>query len=293
MNHKKNTPRDTKKHQRIWDKFKDQHATEEYALKEVFDLYMPFWKCKQNVVVEKDLELDRFSRILLELVDKGISTHTDLCDFLGIEEDSFPIIQFHFLLKNDLLREAEIGAYEITHEGMQFLQDKKKLKKVESVEFEYFVTERLDYLKNDLTQQFFDPNLPIDEGVSDKLKESFSGYKILQSHKIKEDKEARKIPHSNDHKPTFKKISAKRNDFSSFFNDRFQEGVFYDFADSTIETHRRNICFVGLLYEHQETGEQKLDIRHSAKSVRSFDKENTLEKTLSKQANPKDLKPLK
>lgn len=274
-----------KKYQKVWEYFKNNHTTEEYTLKEVFDIYIPFWQCKQNVVIEKEVELDRFSRILLELVDQGVSTHTDLCSFLGIEEASFPTIQFHFLLKNDLLCEPQIGVYEITHEGIKFLQDKKKLKKMASVEFEYFTTERLDYLQNDLTQAFFDPNLPIDQKLSTGRKKSFGGYKIMQSHKIqKGDETAKKIPHQKENKPTSHKIRAKRNDFADFFNTKFKGGVFYDFADSKLETHKRNICFIGLLYEQEETGEQKLDIRHSAKSIHSFKKKNTLEKTLSDEA---------
>lgn len=271
-----------KRFQEVWERFKDHHKTKGFKLMSIFDIYLPFWQCKQNVVIEKEMELDRFSRIILELVSNKITSHSEICAFLGIDEDSFVTVQFHFLLKNDLIRETEIGFYEITHEGLSFLQNKTKLKNIETVEFEYYITEKMDYLKNDLTQDFFDPNFPIDTQVSAKRKSNFSGYIVMQTHQIQKSETAKEIPHKQ--KPTFRFVSEKRNDFASFFSKQFKDKYFYDFADSELETHKRSICFYGLLYENENNKDDRLlEIRQSPKSVRNFTN-SELERTLTEKA---------
>lgn len=271
-----------KRFQQVWERFKDHRKTEDFNLVSIFDIYLPFWQCKQNIVVEKEMELDRFSRIILELINSKISSHTEICAFLGIDEDSFVTIQFHFLLKNDLIRENQIGVYEITHEGLSFLQNKTKLKNIETVEFEYYITEKMDYLRNDLTQDFFDPNFPIDKEVSVGKKSNFSGYIVMQTHQIQKSETAKEIPHKQ--KPTFRFISAQRNNFASFFNKQFKDKNFYDFADSDIEAHKRSICFYGLLYENETNKEERiLEIRQSQKSVKKFIN-SELEQTLTDKA---------
>ncbi len=255
--------------QKIWEQFKDHHKIEGYKLVGIFDIYLPFWQCKQNVVVEKDIELDRFSRIILELINNKLVKHAEICAFLGIDEDNFATVQFHFLLKNDLIREIGNGIYEITYEGVSFLQNKTKLKNIETVEFEYFVTEKMDYLKNDLTQDFFDPNLPIDTQLSKGKKSNFSGYAVMQTHQVQKTDNSKEIPHKQ--KPTFRFVSEQRNNFTSFFNSQFKDKNFYDFADNEIEVHKRSICFYGLLYEKEDNKEERiLEIRHSKKSVKEF-----------------------
>lgn len=282
MKNDKNTIKVNSRFQKIWDRFKDQHITEGYKLSSVFDIYLPFWHCKQNIVVEKDVELDRFSRIILELVNNGVISHLEICKFLGIDEDSFVTIQFHFLIKNNLIQEADLDEYEITHQGLSFLDNKFSIKNFETVEFEYFITERMDYLKNDLTEELFNPNLPIDKQLSEEKKRVFSGYQVMQSHKIHKSETSKEIPH-NKHRPNFKKISEKRNDFSSFFNRQFKDKLFYDFAEPNMEAHKRNICFLGLLYEDNDEN-AILNIRQSNKSVIHFSGNNELEKTLSEKA---------
>lgn len=255
--------------QKIWTDYKDHHATEGYQLKNVVDVYLPFWECKQNIVIEKEIELDRFSRIILEFIQNGVSKHREICAFLGIEEDSFVNVQFHFLIKNDMIRETEMGEYEITHEGVAFLQNKVKVKNIETIEFEYFVTDKVDYLKNDLTQEFFDPKLPIDIHLSVGKKREFSGYIVMQTHQIQKSKDAKVIPHHQ--KPVYRHISENRNDFSNFLNKQFKDKNFYDFADQSIEVHKRSICFYGLFFEKRNAPNEGFwEIRHSPKSIKSF-----------------------
>ncbi len=271
-----------KRFQQVWERFKDHHKTEGYKLVSIFDIYLPFWQCKQNVVIEKEMELDRFSRIILELVNNKITSHNEICAFLGIDEDSFVTVQFHFLLKNDLIREAQIGVYEITHEGLSFLQNKTKLKNIATVEFEYYITEKMDYLKNDLTQDFFDPKFPIDTQVSAGRKSNFSGYTVMQTHQVQKSEIGKEIPHKQ--KPTFRFVSEQRNNFTSFFNKQFKDKNFYDFADSDLEAHKRSICFYGLLYENESNSEERiLEIRQSQKSVKNFIN-SELEQTLTNKA---------
>lgn len=278
MANKNSNNKDDKRFQQVWERFKDHHKTEGFNLVSIFDIYLPFWQCKQNVVIEKEMELDRFSRIILELVNSKITSHTEICAFLGIDEDSFVTVQFHFLIKNDLIRETQIGVYEITHEGLSFLQNKTKLKNIETVEFEYYITEKMDYLKNDLTQDFFDPNFPIDTQVSAGRKNNFSGYTVMQTHQVQKSESAKEIPHKQ--KPTYRFVSEQRNDFTSFFNKQFEDKNFYDFADSDLEAHKRSICFYGLLYENESNKDERfLEIRQSQKSVTNFinsEIENTL-----------------
>jgi predicted transcriptional regulator len=227
-------------------------------------------------------KLDRFSRIILEIVNSKVTNHSEICAFLGLDDDSFVTVQFHFLLKNDLIRETQIGIYEITHEGLSFLQNKTKLKNIETVEFEYYITEKMDYLKNDLTQDFFDPNFPIDTQVSAGRKSNFSGYTVMQTHQVQKSETAKEIPHKQ--KPTFRFVSEQRNNFTSFFNKQFKDKNFYDFADSDLEAHERSICFYGLLYENETNKEERiLEIRQSKKSVKNF-LNSELEQTLTNKA---------
>ena len=268
--------------QKIWTKFKDYHQTSDFQLMEVFDIYLPFWKCEQNVVIEMDIDLNRFSRVILELIQMKVDKHEDLCKFLGIEVDSFVLMQFHFLLKNGFITELTQGQYDITHEGLNFLENKSKIRNIDSIDFDYFVTERMAYLKNDLTQEFFDPHLPIDRQLSKGKIKAFSGYNLIQTHRLTQLKDAKAIPHKKQ-KPSFQTIVKQRNDFSKFFNSQFQDKNFYDFGEPELRAYRRSICFVGLLYEN-ESGHQKLDIRQSKKSVKSFDGAYYLEMLLSQRA---------
>jgi predicted transcriptional regulator len=269
MANKNSNSKVDKRFQQVWERFKDHNKTEGFKLVSIFDIYLPFWQCKQNVVIEKEMELDRFSRIILELVYNKINSHAKICAFLGIDEDSFVTVQFHFLLKNDLIRETQIGFYEITHEGLSFLQNKTKLKNIETVEFEYYITEKMDYLKNDLTQDFFDPNFPIDTQVSEGRRSNFSGYAVMQTNQVQKSEISKEIPHKQ--KPTFRFVSEQRNNFTSFYNKQFKDKNFYDFADSDLEAHKRSICFYGLLYENENNRDKRiLEIRQSQKSVKNF-----------------------
>jgi ribosomal protein L40E len=278
-----------KRFQSEWNEFKD--SVEGYNLKYVFEIYLPFWQCKQNIIVEKDLEMDRFSKILLELISNDLSSHSNICQFLGIKEDNFCIMQLHFLIRNKLIREIEPDGYEITYEGLEFLKNRKKPKTMETEEFDYMAKEKYSFLENDMTNDFFDPLKPIDKQLSDGKKSEFSGYKIWQTHKINDDKkEQGKVYIKHNNNPTYRKVESKRNDFSEFFNTLNPNKIFYDFADNEFESHKRSICFLGFWYENEEKPEDiKIEIRQFKESVEKFEK-CELEEELSKKVTDYVLK---
>ena len=183
--------------EKTWQKHKDDYETEGYTLKKIFEIDLPFWECKQTIYVEKDIEIDRFSFIILELVKNGKSKYSDIYDFLGIDEDSFVNIQFNYLIKNNFLQEVDNNTLAITPEGINFMNKKSQNKRTVTEDFEFLMTDRFDYLKNDLSGTFFNPNLPIDKKISQGRKNDFSGYKIIQSHKKQQNDDVIEIRHSN------------------------------------------------------------------------------------------------
>lgn len=274
------------KFQREFAMFKDNRKPD-FELKNIFEIYLPFWFCRQNVVVEKEIELDRFSKIILQTIQSGFTKHSEMCRFLGIETNSFVTMQFHFLLKNGLLNETPIGndtQYEITFDGLSFLERKKKITSVETVEFEYFYNDltlefldkyRFDFLVNDLTKDFVDTSKPLDKkNVSEGKRKRFSGYKVLERHRLPEN--IIEIPHKN------RPYNLNKVEFANFFNKQYKEASFYDYESNNIEAHKRSICFLAFEYE-DKTGVKKYDIRHFKKTVNEFDR-HEIEENLTKRA---------
>lgn len=272
--------------QREFSMFKD-HRKPNYDLKNIFEIYLPFWFCRQNVVVEKDIELDRFSKILLQTIQNGFTKHSEVCRFLGVEINSFVTTQFHFLLKNGLLEETPIindTEYEITFEGLSFLDRKKTVTSVETVEFEYLYSDftlefldkgRFDFLINDLTRDFVDTSkLLNDKKSSAGKRKQFSGYQVLQTNLLPQNRI--EIPHKG------KPYNLNKVDFANFFNKQNRDCSFYDFESDKIEAHKRSICFIGFEYV-DSTSVKVYDIRHFKKTVKEFDR-HEIEEDLSKRA---------
>jgi hypothetical protein len=264
--------------------FKD-HRKPDYELKNIFEIYLPFWFCRQNVVVEREIELDRFSKIILQTIQSGFTKHSEVCRFLGVELDAFVTMQFHFLIKNNLLNETPISkdtVYEITFDGLSFLDRKKKVTTVETVEFEYFYNDltlefldkqRFDFLINDLTKDFVDTSKPLDtKNISEGKRKKFSGYQVLQTNLLPPNRI--EIPHKN------KPYNLNKVEFANFFNKQQADKSFYDFESNNIETHKRSICFLAFEYE-DKTGVKIYDIRHFKKTVKEFDRHD-IEDNLTK-----------
>lgn len=264
-------------------KFKDNHI--DFELKTIFEIFLPFWFCRQNVVVEREIELDRFSKIILQTIQSGFNKHSEVCRFLGVETNAFVTMQFHFLIKNNLLNEAPISndtEYEITFDGLSFLDRKKKVTAVETVEFEYFYNDltlefldkqRFDFLINDLTKDFVDTSKPLDtKNISEGKRKKFSGYQVMETHRLPANRI--EIPHKN------KPFNLNKVDFANFFNKQQTDKSFYDFESNSIETHKRSICFLAFEYE-DKTGIKIYDIRHFKKTVKEFDRHD-IEDNLTK-----------
>lgn len=246
------------KHQNVYDKFKNHKETEGFYLKDIREIFIPFWYCKQRIVVETDVEIDRFSKIILELIINNISTHSEICNFLGIIETDFTTIQFHYLIKNELIIENyknENANYEMTHKGISFLKNKSKIQNIETVEFEYFYS--------DLSKEYLNPKRPIDKNTSKSKCKIFSGYQVVPTHKLKDNK-IELLPHKN--RPNLSRI--KQSDFASFFNSQKADMTFYDFENSDIELHKRSILFLQLEYENDD--QKEYEIRQFKKSVNKF-----------------------
>lgn len=280
-----NQNKDKEKFHREFTMFKDNRKPD-FELKKIFEIYLPFWFCRQNVVVERELELDRFSKIILQTIQSGFAKHAEICKFLGVELNSFVIAQFHFLLKNGLLTETSVSndtVYQITFEGLSFLERKKKVTTVETIEFEYFYNEltlefldkhRFEFLINDLTKDFVDTSTPLDSrNISVGKKKKFSGYQVLQTNLLPPNRI--EIGHKN------KPHNLNKVEFANFFNKQHQDKSFYDFETDDIETHKRSICFLAFEYEDQ-TGKKIYEIRHFKKTVKEFTT-NEIEDSLTKQ----------
>ncbi len=272
------------KHLFVYNQFKSNHETEGFTLEYIDTVYLPFWICKQEIYVQKELKVDEFSEILLELVKQGIKKHSEICSFLGVKEDDFCLSQLDYLLNYGFLEEGNDRVYEITYDGQNFLKGENLSDKdtIESAKIEYsisdldFITEeKFQNFYSDLTKEYFDKNITLDK----KTYHNFSGYKLIETHKLKRDDKYLKeqhIPHNNT--PTFNRI--KESNFIEFYNNTNAD-IFYDFGKPKIETHKRSIEFYLLFFKGEQS--EKIEIRHCKNSVLKFDaKRLSLESNLSK-----------
>lgn len=251
------------KHQKVFNTFRDDKKTNGFELKQIHEIYLPFYECTQSIVAEKTVAIDRLSNIILSTIKAGIITHSEICAFLGVKEDDFVTMQFHYLLKNDLITET-INGYQITRIGINFLNKNHNLQQVELVDFKYYY--------NAITQTYFNPLQLIDTN----RKTKFSGYKMLQTHRLSN---MLKIEHTN--RPTFNSIM--QTDFAALFNKEHTNSAFYDFENQDIEIHRRSIVFLCLEYVSVDN-QKEFEIRQFKNSV---EKSNgyILEETLTKAVN--------
>lgn len=261
--------------QKEFDMFKNNIPNAQ--LNDIFEVYLPFWQCKQKVVIDKSLALDRFSIILMQAIDSGLILHSDLCLFLGIEENSFVLMQIHYLIKNELIKEIEKAGeiqYEITRDGVDFMQNKKKITMTEIFNF--------NYCYNDILQSFFTESCSIAEdgesiNLEELIKNENDSLKYIVAETKRLDKNINLIPHKN------KPYNINKVEFARFFNKQHKDKVFYDIECNSQELHKRSICF--LAFEYIDESNTKIyEIRHFKKTIRGF-KKYSIETELSKKVN--------
>lgn len=270
MRSRRQSMKANEKYSELYEQFKDLKKTEGYNLKNIKELYFPLWFCQQKIAVEKELEVDRFSRILLSFIGTTRKSHTEVCDFLGIDEDDFTLMQIYFLTKQGFLIEEfhnDNTYYVMSQEGKSFLDKDKKAKQIDEEEITYYY----DGLQSVLTA-----NLD-------------SVYNVVQSHKFKNTNEE-KIMIKHDDKPTFSKI--KQENWDSFYQKltSHKNFFFYSFLEKEIKTHKRHIPFLAFIYKNKDE-EFDIDIRKYEKTVHDFKKHGyELEERLSKSVNKKQKK---
>ncbi len=261
--------------QRIWELYKDEYSTEGFQLENIFEIDLPFWKCKQKVAFETEREIDRFSMVILKLVDNGITEYSKICSFLGIDSNSFLNMQFNFLIKNELLKENG-ESYEITFEGRKFMEKKHKIKQIGIEDLEFYI--------NDLSGEFFDPSKPIDRDWSSDKTKKFPGYDLIQSNQRKISNEIVDIQHSD--KPSYSDLTEARSEFAIFYHTRFPEKTFYDFVNSDFKAYQRHIRFMILRFRNKEQQDEVIyDIRQYHKTIKKFTGKLLKEESLSKLIN--------
>ena len=271
---------DKERKQRIWELYKDEYSTEGFELEEIFEIDLPFWKCKQKIAFETEREIDRFSMVILKLVDNGITEYSEIRSFLGIDSNSFLNMQFNFLIKNGLLEENG-EKYEITPEGLEFIKNKLKIKQIGIEDLEFYI--------NDLSGEFFDPSKPIDKDWSLDKTKKFSGYDLIQSNQRKLNGEIENIPHGE--KPSYYSLTRSRSEFSKFYYTRFNkdnspEKTFYDFADSDFKAYQRHIRFLALMFRNKEQKDEIIfDIRQCRKTIKKFEGKFLKEESMSNLIN--------
>ena len=276
-----------KQYQKIYQQTKDNFKTEGYELAWIDEIYLPFWVCKQQVYVQTEIKPDQLSSILFQLVENGIKSHKKICEFLGVQENDFVLAQLDYLVTNEYLEENVHNDnsiyYEITFEGREFFDEKSAEQNIEEIEVDYVISEmehiteeKYETFFNDLNQEFFDESAPLDSNA----KHKFSGYKVIETHKLKKNNSF--LPNVIKHgsQPTLNKI--KNSNFVEFFNSK-HEHHFYDFHDSkSIEAHRRSIKFY-IIYFRCEDQPDKIEIRHCPETARKFNEKNpVLENKLTK-----------
>ncbi|MFC4691276.1 hypothetical protein ACFO5T_12630 [Dokdonia genika] len=260
------------KFQHIENQYKDHHI--DHKLTNVFEIAIPFWKCIKNIVGEKETEIDRFSKIILESIEAGIKSHQEICAFLGIKETSFVTVQFHFLIKNGMIVEKvndNLLSYTLTKDGIAFLKKKKKIRELEIVPFEFYY--------NDLLKSFFTSKINIDQQEKSNTKKvSHANYILKETRRLTNTK----IKHQN--KPN----NLDSLELATYFNRETKNLTYFDQASTSIKTHRRSILFLAIEYTNA-LGAQRYDIRKYKKTVEKFDTYQ-LEEKLSKAVTQYSLK---
>jgi hypothetical protein len=248
------------KAQTLFTKFKDNHSPE-FVLKGIYEVYFPFYECKAQVAADTTLQLDLLSKIILEYLEIGSSTHVDLCAFLGIPFDSFLNSHLHFLIREQYIEETyNPHRYTLTLAGKDFLKGLAQPTMIEIVPF--------DFHYNSMIQKFFNPKRPIDEDLSEGKKGSFVGYRPLNTKEIQPNGH-KDLPFK--HKPRIETV--ERPEFATWFNTWHPNHRFYDLESEAPKTYKRSISFLVLEFEDENQTKQYEVRRHEKTLVKGTSNE--------------------
>lgn len=257
--------------QEVWTLYKEAKLNKGYVLTEVKAVYVPIWKCRQEIIISAEVPLDRFSQVVLQAIAAGQTKHEEICAFLGVAEDSFVLGQFHYLLKQDWIRIDSEQVYWLTPKGRTLLEKEEHVKQLKTVSFEYYTIEESKPKKGITQLQFFNPQLPLNANLSDAKRKNFKGYRIFQNNRLEEDALIQVLPHHQNQAPNLTTLKGQRSDFAVFFKEMTKYN-FYDFEKSALKCHPHSLCFLQLKYQKEEDATKILiEMRQFSKSVVQFD----------------------
>lgn len=252
--------------QKVWTLYKEVHLNNGYLLTEVKAIYFSIWKCKQEIIITTKAPLDGFSQVILQTIAAGQVQHKDICAFLGIEEDSFVLGQFHYLLKQDWIRVNSEQIYSLTPKGELLLDKEANIQQLKTIEFEYYTIEERKPEKGKSSLSFFNPKLPLSSKLSEAKQKKFKGYRIFQNNRLEEDALIQVLPHHQNQAPNLTSLKEQRNEFAAFVKES-TGNHFYDFGTSSLKCHPHSLCFLQLTYHKTEDRRTLVEIRRFSKSV--------------------------
>lgn len=256
--------------QKVWTLYKEAHLNDGYLLAEVKAIYFPIWKCKQEIIITTKAPLDGFSQVILQTIAAGKVQHKDICAFLGIEEDSFVLGQFHYLLKQDWIRVNSEQVYSLTPTAKGLLDQEANIQQLKTMEFEYYTLEERNVQKGRVNLSFFDPKSPLSSKLSEAKQKKFKGYRIFQNNRLEQNSLIEVLPHHQNQAPNLIKLKEQRNDFAAFVKD-VTGNNFYDFGKSSLKCHPHSLCFLELTYKKEGVLKNLTEVRQFSKSVFEFD----------------------
>lgn len=235
--------------------YKDLYALEGYQLVEISPVQIVFFRGKKGIYVEKAMDCDRLSSILLRLIQLGMDEEKVILEYLGMEPDDFPRIHFRYLLNQGLIADVD-GKMYITQLGRDFLQSNSTPRQIERIDFEFYMTywPSLDKLEYVSLQE------PIDRDL-DRL-QGFSGYALSRSAES-----VKAIPHEANLSPS--RIMQDFQRLIEHFHAQNPTSSFYDTTHQLPKVEKYHIHFYALYYTAEATQSLKVAIVHSEKTLKT------------------------
>lgn len=202
----------------------------------------------------------------MELVNLNICKHEDICNFLGIDSNSFVLIQIKYLLCVDLLNFDANHEYVLTYSGQEYLKSKKHhIKEIEKFDYVFYA---FSSVKRNESNKFiyFNPTESFDKNISQMKRNNLPDHKILKEIPKNDNNKNIELKHEN--KPSLDFLKKDYNEFNKFFNSQFPDKNFYDFSSSKFITHKRFLEFYCLIYENKNNYKNIFELRRPQNSTK-------------------------